>query len=138
MSQVTVTSDLVTTRAATQTIDSTGDRGRTNLEFTSTSEAVGELTVALKNTGFTSVFDFSKMDFIVDYTDSLDNQVITRLTYTTGALANNEWKNTAINPDGYQPNAWDPSETMRSVSPRCSIFLKWTSSSIIPIRWTTR
>jgi len=42
----------------------------------STSEIVGELTVNLKNTGFTSVFDFSKMDFFVEYVDSLDNLVI--------------------------------------------------------------
>ena len=74
MSQVTVTSDLATTSAATQTIDSTGDRTRTNLEFVSTSEIVGELTVNLKNTGFTSVYDFSKMDFFVEYVDSLDNK----------------------------------------------------------------
>lgn len=112
MSQVSVRSNLITTDAATQTTGGTGDRARTNLEFTNTSSAVGEFTVALKNTGFTSVFDFSKMDFIVEYLDSSDNEVITRLTYTTGALANNEWKLTAIVPDGYQPNAWGPSENI--------------------------
>ena len=112
MSQVSVDSNLMTSQAATQTIDSTGDRVRTNLEFVDNSAAVGELTVELKNTGFTSVFDFSKMDFIVEYLDAADNEVITRLTYTTGALANNEWKKTSIIPDGFQPNAWDPSENI--------------------------
>ena len=94
MIQAATTSDLMTTGAATQMIDSAGDRTRTNIEFVSTSEIVGELTVNLKNTGFTSVYDFSKMDFFVEYVDSLDNLVITRLTYTTGALADNEWKKT--------------------------------------------
>ena len=94
MSQVAVTSELETTSAATQTIDSTGERARTNMEYVDCSAAVGELTVELKNTGFTTIFDFSQMDFIVEYLDSLDNDVITSLTYTTGALGNNEWTKT--------------------------------------------
>jgi hypothetical protein len=112
MSQVAVTSELETTGAATQTIDTTGNRARTNMEFVDTSAAVGDLTVELKNTGFTSVFDFAKMVFIVEYLDSSDNQIITSLTYTTGALANNEWKRTSITPDDFQPSAWDPSENI--------------------------
>ena len=112
MSQVAVTSELETTSAATQTIDSTGERARTNMEYVDSSAAVGELTVELKNTGFTTIFDFSQMDFIVEYLDSLDNEVITRLTYTTGALGNNEWTKTSISPDGFQPNTWDPSESV--------------------------
>tara|TARA_B100001245_G_C22551996_1_gene276131 strand:- start:109 stop:453 length:345 start_codon:yes stop_codon:yes gene_type:complete len=91
ISQVAVTSELETTSAATQTIYSTGERARTNMEVVDSSAAVGELTVELKNTGFTTIFDFSQMDFIVEYLDSLDNDVITSLTYTTGALGNNEW-----------------------------------------------
>ena len=112
MSQVTVRSNLITSEAATQTIGSTGDRARTSLEFVTTSAAVGDLTVELKNTGFTSVFDFSQMDFIVEYLDSSDNQVITHLTYTTGALASNQWKKTSITPDVFQPNALNPSEIL--------------------------
>lgn len=112
MSRVSIVSSLTTSRAATLTIDRTGDRARTNLEFVSSSTAVGELTVALKNTGFTSVFDFPQMDFIVEYSDPSDNLVVTRLTYTTGALANNQWKRTSITPDAFQPNAWNPSEIL--------------------------
>tara|TARA_Y100000758_G_scaffold200808_1_gene143444 strand:- start:85 stop:579 length:495 start_codon:yes stop_codon:yes gene_type:complete len=82
------------------------------MELVYSSAAVGELTVELKNTGFTTIFDFSQMDFIVEYLDSLDNEVITRLTYTTGALGNNEWTKTSISPDGFQPNTWDPSESV--------------------------
>ena len=100
MSQVAVTSELETTSAATQTIDSTGERARTNMEFVDSSAAVGELTVELKNTGFTTIFDFSQMDFIVEYLDSLDNDVITSLTYITGALGNTSGlrPNTSISP----------------------------------------
>ena len=77
----------------------------TGLEFVDSSPAMGELTVELKNTGFTTVFDFSEMDFFVEYLDSSGNEVISRLTYTTGALGNNEWTKTSISPDGFQPNA---------------------------------
>ena len=52
------------------------------------------------------------MDFIVEYLDALSNPVVTRLTYTPGVLANNEWKNISISPDSYQPEAWDPNETI--------------------------
>ena len=52
------------------------------------------------------------MDFIVEYINALSNQVVTRLTYTTGVLANNEWKKISISPDSYQPGAWDPNETI--------------------------
>jgi hypothetical protein len=129
MLEAATSSDLMTTSAATQTIDSTGDRTRTNLEFVSTSEIVGELTVNLKNTGFTSVYDFSKMDFFVEYVDSVDNLVITRLTYTTGALANNEWKVTSITPDGFQPNAWNPSETIILDAKLSPAQKAWTTST---------
>jgi len=52
------------------------------------------------------------MDFIVEYLDALSNQVVTRLTYTPGVLANNEWKKISINPDSYQSGARDPNETI--------------------------
>ena len=52
------------------------------------------------------------MDFIVEYLDAVSNQVITRLTCTTGVVANNEWKKISISPDSYQPGAWDPNETI--------------------------
>ena len=127
--QAATTSDLMTTGAATQMIDSAGDRTRTNIEFVSTSEIVGELTVNLKNTGFTSVYDFSKMDFFVEYVDSLDNLVITRLTYTTGALADNEWKKTSIAPDGFQPNAWNPSEILTLDAKLSPVQKAWTTAT---------
>lgn len=129
MSQVSVTSELETTTAATQTIDSVGDRSRTNIEFVRTSEIVGELTVDLKNTGFTPVYDFSHMDFIVEYIDSSDVVYVTRLTYTNGALANNEWKLTSIAPDSFQPNAWNPSEVITLDAKLSPAQKAWTTST---------
>ena len=82
-----------------------GEQVRTKFEFVSARGSSRDLTLTLKNTGLTPVFDFSGMDFIVEYFDALSSQVVTRLTYTTGVLANNEWKKISISPDSYQPGA---------------------------------
>lgn len=89
-----------------------GEQSRTKLEFVSAAGGAGDLTIKVKNVGLTSVFDFAAMDFIVGYTDTSDNQVSTHLTYTTGALANNEWKKISLSPDTNQPDAWNPNETI--------------------------
>ncbi len=60
MSQVSVDSNLMTTDAAIQTIGSSGDRARTNLELVVTS-CGSDLTVEVKNTGFASVVDYAPM-----------------------------------------------------------------------------
>ena len=52
------------------------------------------------------------MDFIVSYTATSNNRVITYRDYTTGTLGNNQWKKTAIAPDNFEPNAWNPGETI--------------------------
>lgn len=91
--------------------DLNGERARTNLEFVRALGG-GNLTLDVKNTGLTSVFDYASMDVIVEYLDVSDNQISTHLTYTTGTLANNKWKKTSISPDSYQPDAWDPGETI--------------------------
>mgnify|MGYP000031666213 FL=1 len=109
------TSIVATTLVGRSTLEGNylnGEQVRTKFEFVSARGGSGDLTLKLKNTGLTPVFDFSGMDFIVEYLDALSNQVVTRLTYTTGVLANNEWKKISISPDSYQPGAWDPNETI--------------------------
>ena len=96
--------------SALQSNDLTGVRAVTKVDFVSAQGGAGDLTLKVENTGLTSVFDYSSMNVIVEYVDSLDNQVSTHLTYTTGVLANNEWKKTSISPDTYQPNTWNPNE----------------------------
>ena len=61
MSQVSVDSNLMTTDAAIQTIGSSGDRARTNLELVVSACLSGSLTVEVKNTGFASVVDYAPM-----------------------------------------------------------------------------
>ena len=92
--------------------DLSGERARTKLDFVRALGGAGNLTLNVKNTGLTSVFDYTSMDVVVEYFDASGNQVSTRLTYTTGTLANNEWKMTSISPNSYQPGAWDPGETI--------------------------
>ena len=110
MSRVSVVSNTAVGLTSTEAVDRAGERARTNLDIISAWGGGGTLTVQVKNTGLTSVFDYPHMDFIVDYTDSSNNQAIARLTYTTGALGDNQWKKTSITPDTFQPNAWDPEE----------------------------
>jgi hypothetical protein len=92
--------------------DLEGEQARTKLEFVSAAGGSGDLTLKIKNTGLTSVFNFTEMDLIVEYIDASDNQISTYLTYTTGVLANNEWKKISISPDTNQPEAWNPNETI--------------------------
>ncbi|MCI0791889.1 MAG: hypothetical protein J4O03_00360 [Chloroflexi bacterium] len=110
MSRVSVASNTALGLTSTEAVGRAGERARTNLQMISAWGGGGTLTVQIKNTGLTSVFDYPHMDFIVDYTDSSNNRVIARLTYTTGALADNQWKKTSLTPDTFQPNAWDPEE----------------------------
>ena len=75
--------------------DRAGDRARTGLSIKSTTGGGSNLTVQVKNTGITSVFDYDHVDFIVDYVDANGTPVITRLTYTEGALGDFGWKRTS-------------------------------------------
>ena len=38
--------------------------------------------------------------------------MITRLTHTEGALADNEWTPTSISPDDFESGAWNPGESV--------------------------
>lgn len=72
-----------------------------------------DLTLEVNNTGSQSVADFSEMDVIVQYTDSLDNLVQKYLTYSASGYGDNEWTNpiTGVTPDTFNPRMWDPDET---------------------------
>ena len=93
-----------------EAVDRAGERARTNFAVVSAESGADTLKLELKNTGITSIYDYAGMDFIVDYTLTSDERVITSLTYTTGTLGDNEWQRTSLIPDDYQPNAWDPTE----------------------------
>ena len=112
MSRVSIVAQVTNSLTSTEAVNRTGERARTNFEVVSAEGGAGTLKMELKNTGLTSIYDYASMDFIVDYTLTSDERVITNLTYTTGTLGNNEWKRTSLTPDNYQPNAWNPSEVM--------------------------
>ena len=61
-------------------------------------------TATVANTGDTIVTDFTEMDILVQYTDSGENQVASRLVYTSN------WT-ISMSPDSRDPNAWNPDET---------------------------
>ena len=61
-------------------------------------------TATVANTGDTIVTDFTEMDILVQYTDSRENQVASRLVYTSN------WT-ISMSPDSRDPNAWNPDET---------------------------
>ncbi|MCI0800154.1 MAG: hypothetical protein J4O06_15360, partial [Chloroflexi bacterium] len=69
MSRVSVASNTALGLTSTEAVGRAGERARTNLQMISAWGGGGTLTVQIKNTGLTSVFDYPHMDFIVDYTD---------------------------------------------------------------------
>lgn len=74
----------------------------------------GDLTVTVVNTGSRSTPDFSRMDVILEYTDTSNNAVVTYIEYSTSAPGNNEWTipESGITPDSFNPKMWDPDEVI--------------------------
>ena len=61
-------------------------------------------TATVANNGQTVVADFTKMDLLVQYTDSGDTEILSRLVYTTN------WT-VSMSLDDRDPNSWNPDET---------------------------
>ena len=74
----------------------------------------GDLTVTVDNTGSQSTPDFSRMDVILEYTDTSNNAVVIYLDYSTSAPENNQWTipGSGITPDSFNPKMWDPDEVI--------------------------
>ena len=92
----------------------TEELARTDFRIKISTSSGSDLTVTVKNEGIVSFSDFADMDFIVKYvaTAGGGTTVITRLTYTTGVLAADQWKKTSITPDNLEPNVWNRTETL--------------------------
>ena len=83
------------------------ERQATAIDVESTADTTTDCltyTATVANTGDTVVTDFTEMDILVQYTDSGDNQVASRLVYTSN------WT-ISMSPDSRDPNAWNPDET---------------------------
>ncbi len=72
----------------------------------------GDLTVTVDNTGSRSTPDFSRMDVILEYTDTSDNAVVIYIDHSTAAPLANEWTVSGITPDSFNPNMWDSDEVI--------------------------
>ena len=75
-------------------IDSTAEIGETCSSY----------SAQVDNTGEVAINDFSEMDLLVDYTNSSDSKVATRLIHTT------DWTISNISPDTRDSNDWNPGE----------------------------
>jgi predicted heme/steroid binding protein len=107
---ILVSSDVME-RASTAAIDRAASRAKTNFSIESITVFGTTVTIKLKNTGSTSATDYAHMDFIADYIGG-GSTIITRLTYTEGALLADQWKKSSISPDNLEENVWNKTETL--------------------------
>ena len=75
-------------------IDSANENGLTCTSY----------TAQVDNTGEVAIEDFSKMDLLVQYTNTSNNKVANRLSHST------DWSAASIVPDSRDPNDWNPAE----------------------------
>ena len=70
MFRVNLLGNVLINAAMKESIDMSGDRARTAIEIpsSSTGDDPCDLTITIANTGTTAVTDFSRMDFIVQFT----------------------------------------------------------------------
>ena len=83
------------------------ERLHTKVDITSLIQAVagcGTFSATVRNAGRTSISDLTQMDVLVDYTDGADAKVVTYLTNEA------HWSVTALSPDTYDTNIWNPQE----------------------------
>jgi len=114
MSRATIASNTLMDFTGRAAVDRAEVRAKTNFTITSTTASGSNITVAIKNTGETSIADFENTSFIIEYTSTAGGgtKVVTWLNYTTGTLAVDEWKKTTISPDNLEQNVWNETETL--------------------------
>lgn len=89
---------------------------RTKLDTVTTSVSAGRnyVSVRLENSGQTKLADFDKWDVIVQYYDDGGSYYVKWLTYTDGALGDNEWEVQWIRldegPEVFEPGVLNPGE----------------------------
>ena len=74
----------------------------------------GDVTVVVDNTGSESVFDFAEMDVILQYVNADNDTKLTHLRFNAAGAGANEWTVpvTGVQPDSFNPNAWDSDEVL--------------------------
>lgn len=99
----------------------TKDISRTNIEVTNTQRTGGQVDVTIRNSGQTSLRDFSNWDVIMQYYDNSGIYYEKWIPYTSNPVpGNNQWTVVGIYTDAgastaevYQPDIFDPSEYMK-------------------------
>ena len=114
MARSTIVSNTVVGLATKSAVDRSGERARTMFITEAVTGSGSNLTLQVKNTGITSIWDFPHMDFIVTYTEPAGGgtTVVSWLPFTEGGLGDNQWTMTIITPDDIEPGIWNPGERM--------------------------
>jgi hypothetical protein len=112
MFRVNLLGNVLINAAMKESIDMSGDRARTAIEIPSSSSGDDpcDLTITIANTGTTAVTDFSRMDFIVQFTSGSNTP--DKLTFAeSGALNPGEWTVSSISGQ-MEPGILNPGETL--------------------------
>ena len=109
-------------------------RVETAISFKSTAQSDPEecdtYTAQVDNTGKVAVEEFKDMDLLVEYTNTSNSKVATRLTNPS------DWSVTGITPDSRDPNNWNPDETATitlTLSPSAKDGTKGTIIAVTPL-----
>ena len=100
------------------------ERLRTSISIISTDVAIYgnpkcstfAVDTIVANSGDVSIQDFSEMDLLLAYNIDTGSKAAVRSKFVSGNLSGSQWTISAINPDTFGVNIWDPAElmTMRS------------------------
>ena len=137
LARAATVSDTLTGSAIREASAISGERSRTEITFVTSTIGGSNLTVDVNNTGNTSITDYAKMDFIVDYFRTggpLGTEEALHLDYVTSTPSNRKWTNMSLTPDTYQPGIWDPGETLKLDA---SLNPPKTGDSIINTVWVS-
>ena len=105
-------------------IERAGEAAKTDMTIIQ-ADIVGsgkDIDISFRNSGQTGLKDFSEWDVVIQYYSASNNQSlkITRLTFTTAAPTDEQWKRVGIYLDTaateaevYGPNIFDPGEVMK-------------------------
>ena len=93
-----------------------------------------DMRLLVKNSGSKLVADLSEIDVIVEYTDDSDNTVLKYLAYNSAAAGDNEWTKpvSGISPDTFNPNIWDPDETL-TIDLKVVSSVKWGTPALVVV-----
>ncbi len=119
-SQTAYTSFDSVSQALKQTVQTTQDVSRTNIEVVNAQTQGGFVQVSVLNSGEVHLSQFDKWDVLVQYYDASNGYHISDLTYTENSSpANGQWSIVGIYTDAsltqkevFEPGILDPGEVM--------------------------